>query len=268
MKIIESDWNSHLILWNDCLLDYFDLNKIYLEYPWKKRGVYKKGDRFRISKNCVAERYSNMPKGRVLGLGAYSYSRTVNMDIDFSCGRYCSVATNVTLSDQEHPLDRVSSHPFSTHPHMKEFAAKEFGVNIEIESHSFLKDPPKIGHDVWIGAGAQIKRGITIGTGAVIASRAIVTKDVPPYAVVGGMPAKVIKYRFDEETVNKLLASKWWEFNYVDFPKVSTKNVHEFIDKINEMRLKGEIKLFEPGFVNVADELIRFIKENQNKWSE
>ena len=70
-----------------------------------------------------------------------------------------------------------------------------------------------IGNDVWIGAHAQIKSGITIGTGSIVAAGAVVTKDVPPYAIVGGVPAKIIRYRFPEETVEKLLKSEWWKLS-------------------------------------------------------
>lgn len=70
---------------------------------------------------------------------------------------------------------------------------------------------PIIGNDVWIGANAIILQGVTIGDGAIIAAGAVVTKDVPPYAIVGGVPAKVIKYRFSDEVILKLLQIKWWD---------------------------------------------------------
>lgn len=68
----------------------------------------------------------------------------------------------------------------------------------------------KIGNDVWIGTRAMILDGITIGDGAVIGAGAVVTKNVPPYAIVGGVPAKIIKYRFSQDKINELLASQWW----------------------------------------------------------
>ena len=70
-----------------------------------------------------------------------------------------------------------------------------------------------IGNDVWIGADVKIKSGITIGNGAVIGAGAVVTKNIPDFAVVGGVPAKIIKYRFDDETISKLLDSNWWELS-------------------------------------------------------
>lgn len=258
-NLIIEDKGSYIVTWDDLLADFFRLNKIYLGYPWKLDGIYKKGDKFRIPKACFAERYSNMPKGRILSFGAFSYSRTSNMALDFSCGRYCSFATNISLSSYEHPLDRVSSHPLSTHPHMRAFASDEFGKDVLIEGHRFIGKPPVIENDVWIGDDVQIKRGVRIGTGAVIANRAFVTKDVPPYAIVGGLPANIIRFRFDESKIERLLQSKWWEYNYADFPQISTKNVDKFLDVFEEKVLTGEIVKFTPGIIDVSQELIAFI---------
>ena len=72
--------------------------------------------------------------------------------------------------------------------------------------------PIHIGHDVWIGYGAIIMDGVTVGTGAIVGAAAVVTKDVPPYAIVAGVPARIIRYRFDENTIKRLLESRWWDF--------------------------------------------------------
>ena len=112
-------------------------------------------------------------------------------------GSYSSISFNVTVEPATHSTDLVSSHPF--------FETKEQFLTTENGYYC------EIGNDVWIGRNVLIKGGVKIGDGAVIGMGAIVTKDVPPYAIVAGSPAKLIRYRFDEDTVKKLCEMKWWE---------------------------------------------------------
>jgi hypothetical protein len=90
----------------------------------------------------------------------------------------------------------------------------------------------RIGNDVWIATDAKIKPGITIGDGAVIAAGAIVNKDVPPYAIVGGNPGRVIKMRFPEDLAARLLASKWWEYSPRILSQFDYENPDRFLDQI------------------------------------
>ena len=120
-------------------------------------------------------------------------------------GKYCSIGSGAVFmmaGNQGHRMDWVSTFPFY------------FQANIFKSSKNAYEKvgDTVIGDDVWIGAEAMIMAGIRIGSGAVVAARAVVTKDVPPYAVIGGNPAQVIKYRFDEETIAKLLMLKWWDW--------------------------------------------------------
>ena len=107
--------------------------------------------------------------------------------------------------------------------------------------------PTEIGNDVWIGNGACIMGGIKIGDGAIVATNAVVTKDVPPYAIVGGVPAKVIRYRFDETTIKELLDLKWWEYDMADLGNVPWSNVRSAIKMIK--RAKDSIKPWKPNII-------------------
>lgn len=129
-------------------------------------------------------------------------------------GRYTCIATDVMTVAGSHPTSKfVSIHPafYST----RKQSGFTYVSEDKFSDFSYIDKDQKftvvIGNDVWIGSGVKIMEGVTIGDGAVVAAGAIVTKDVPPYAIVGGVPAKIIGHRFDEETIEKLLEMKWWE---------------------------------------------------------
>jgi len=150
-------------------------------------------------------------------------------------GNYCSIARNAEISPINHPTDYLSSHPF-------QYNTNHFSDHPGYRTHVRVKgpsaNPAVIGHDVWIGAGAMICQGVNVGTGAVIAGGAVVTKDVPPYAIVAGVPAKLIRYRFDEGTIDRLLNSKWWELEPKDMVDVDFQNIADALDRITTTKLK------------------------------
>jgi acetyltransferase-like isoleucine patch superfamily enzyme len=129
-------------------------------------------------------------------IGSYSY-------IGYNCiisaskiGRYVSIANNVNIGHGEHATDKISTNTL--------FYA-------DADANILLKKPLTIEDDVWIGTGAIILRDVVIGRGAIVGAGAVVTNNVPPYAVVVGVPAKIMRYRFSLEIIQKIDETKWWE---------------------------------------------------------
>ena len=130
----------------------------------------------------------------------YRYDTTTRCTI----GCFCCIALDVKIIlGGEHKINTASLYPFE---HFSEFS------DVTNTENHFSKGDVTIGNDVWIGNGATILSGVTVGNGAVIGACAVVTKDVPPYAIVAGNPAKIIRYRFDEETIAALQKIKWWDW--------------------------------------------------------
>lgn len=138
-------------------------------------------------------------------INSYTYLGKNCLVQNTSIGKFCSIANDVLIGLGNHPLDLLSTSPLfyrRNNPLKISFLTKEFEI-IEYK-------PISIANDVWIGTRSIIMDGVSIGNGAVIAANSVVTKDVPPFAIVGGIPAKIIKYRFPENKIEEMLAQKWW----------------------------------------------------------
>jgi acetyltransferase-like isoleucine patch superfamily enzyme len=137
-------------------------------------------------------------------------------------GSFCSIAKDVTIQEYNHRVDRLSTYNFEKHI----FSGKSIDDVIS-------KGAITIGSDVWIGTKSVILSGVTIGHGAIVAAGSVVTKDVPPYAIVGGNPARVIKYRFTAEIIERLLQIEWWRW---PIEKIKV-NKGFFLDNVNVRNL-------------------------------
>jgi len=164
-----------------------------------------------------------------VSIGDYT-SINENTQIDTNCstiGKYCSISHGVKIGMGPHPLNYISTSPAIYYKN-RGFIHKDIYNEYDDKGYTI------IGNDVLIGANAIILAGIKVGDGAVIGAGSIVTKDIPPYAIVAGNPAKVIKYRFDESTIKKLLKLKWWDFDRDILKKYSDyfNDINIFIEAI------------------------------------
>ncbi len=127
-------------------------------------------------------------------------------------GRFCSIGSNVCVVFGSHPTSFVSTHPAFYSP--RNCTGLFFNGNLNYEELKYVDHNEqffaKIGNDVWVGNNTLILQGVEIGDGAIVAAGSVVTKNVEPYSIVGGVPAKIIRYRFDEETIKKMLKLSWW----------------------------------------------------------
>jgi len=154
-------------------------------------------------------------------IGAHTYIRSGStLSVISAIGRFCSIGSDCTLGQEKHthPTDWVSTHPFQY---------ETGGL-----SYSPALSWVTMGHDVWVGHGATILEGVEVGTGAIIATRAVVTKNVPPYAIVGGNPAKFIKYRHSPEIIERLLASQWWNLDVEYLKRLPMNDAEAFLKAI------------------------------------
>lgn len=174
-------------------------------------------------------------------IGAFSFSRSPLPDT-LEVGRYWSISQGVRFIDSLHPLDTITTSAITFRPRNRlwsEFVDEAVKVNGK-PYRPWVARFGSIGNDVWIGDGATISHKVSIGTGAVVAAGAMVTKDVPPYAIVGGNPAKVIRYRFDAETVDRLLASYWWTYDPSQLFETMTTDVDQLLSRVED----GELEPF------------------------
>ncbi|PWL16989.1 antibiotic acetyltransferase [Falsochrobactrum shanghaiense] len=168
---------------------------------------------------------------REVNVGNFTYFERNGEGIYADIGRFCSIAANVRINALEHPMERLTTHKVSYRPN--EYF-RYLGVDGEFRARRQARKVT-IGHDVWIGHGAVITPGITIGHGAVVGASAVVTKDIPPYHVVGGVPARLIRKRFDDAVIERLLRLCWWDWPleklYEAVPDIQALEIEAFLEK-------------------------------------
>lgn len=192
------------------------LHRLYLVY-FKHKNTHRKSVIFQkscvISDDDIFEGNNNVG-GRIhksyIGYGTYIIGENGYIH-DCKIGRFCSIASNCHIGLGDHSLNMVSTSPlfYSSHSLLPNNFLAE---SLPIKEHTIGNTPYKviIGNDVWMGYNVCVKEGVTIGDGAIIGAKSLVTHDIPPYAIAVGTPAKVIKYRFTPEQIEKLLEIKWW----------------------------------------------------------
>jgi acetyltransferase-like isoleucine patch superfamily enzyme len=173
--------------------------------------------------------------GLFFGLNDNSYAAQATI------GNYCTFGARTAINPFDHPIDWLSTHEFTFH-------ANAFNW---IDAYNRFERPPwshapgarnrvAIGNDVWTGHNVNIMGGVSVGDGAIIGAGSIVTHDVPPYAIVGGVPAKIIRYRFAKPVIKRLLAVKWWDLPFNRLSGLPLENIELCLDRLTVIRAEEE----------------------------
>ncbi|MDV2859446.1 CatB-related O-acetyltransferase [Psychrobacter sp. CAM01] len=161
-------------------------------------------------------------------IGYYSYMNQGIIRSYSEVGRYCSIGRGVSIGLGKHNYEGVSTHPSL-------YISSDNNISI---FHTSKRRRVIIGHDCWIGDRVLINSGVKLGHGCVVAAGSVVLKDVPPYAIVGGVPAKIIKYRFEESIISQLLRVEWWKYDYESIQRNLSNDVEVFIQNIKNDKSK------------------------------
>lgn len=235
---------------------------------FRRRGLHHRfggGDRWQagetlsVPKDCQIEPHSHLFAGHDLPrrLGAFTYALS-NLTPNVSVGRYGSIATNVEFITSEHPTDWVTSSPFPYSPYGLQ-GVRDYLVGKGLTSFPlhpaarFMPQPIVIGHDVWVGQGAMFMGGVSVGDGAVIAARAVVTHDVPPHAIVGGAPARVIRMRFPDDLSERLRGLAWWRYGPDVLQPLDVREPERFADRLEALLAESPPAPFDPPPITYAE---------------
>ncbi len=189
-----------------------------------------------------------------ISLGAFSYAVSGYL-FGARIGRYCSLGEDVQIGRHSHPIMDVSSSPF-----FYRSVPQILDLRDSIDSYSgtfsrckspFDFKPVDIGNDVYIGHGAFLMPGVTIGTGAVVGAMAVVTKDVAPYTIVAGNPARVIRARYSDDIISRFLELRWWAFSPSMLSGLNPHDSQSFLDGVEALRMKPGVHEYIPQIVDL-----------------
>jgi len=217
-------------------LVYEKINSSELELLEIKNGQFLKNIIFEQNVNIESPAINSNEKvfiGKKSYMNGGGYLRT-----NIFIGRYCSIGRRVTIAAGEHNMTGLSTSPGMSNignSYTDEEVSK-LGIVKKFKNTKTI-----IENDVWIGDGVVILPGVNIGNGAVVGTNSVVTKNIPPYAIVGGVPAKIIKYRFPNYIIEKLLDIKWWNISEQSLSMMPKKNIFEFFKAIENNQHQNEM---------------------------
>jgi virginiamycin A acetyltransferase len=228
------------------------LNQAGIFFAASVGPVLQDGALVKAPKGATIEPFSIFPTGDICRAGFASFMGS-HLGTLAQVGRYCSIGEDVHVFGQNHPMDRITTHAF-TYKSNPVFNSPELpgpGITGIKRTRRGDRRLPVLEHDVWIGRGASLARDIRLGTGCVVGGGAVVVKDVPPYGIVAGNPAKLIRFRFTETQREKLLASRWWIYAMTQLGGLPFGNPDAFVDALADRIAKDALVPYKPEKIDV-----------------
>ena len=227
-------------------------------YSHQDPGVqrWKPGDFLCFLRKTEMEQYSAIFRGEFMNsMGACSFiTLPVNgtYQMQFSVGRYCSIGGPLTIVGNAHPITTLSSSPIFYEKHTG--WTKGYYDDARIEGGPFVvrhpaKGVPSVGNDAWFGSNVTLNQAVRIGDGAVVAANSHVTKDVPDYAIVGGNPARLLRYRFENEIVEELRQIQFWRFSPAELKEFNMQDINRFI--VEFRAAEKQLTAWSPAKINL-----------------
>lgn len=237
------DWGIKL-RYTPLLQTIFQEHKLYIHaLPW--------GSSLTFGSDVAVEPYAYLCHDTIISIGAFSFTPP-QMEPGMKVGRYCSIAAGLKVFQHRHPVEWLTTSPFCYHHgDVYDAAYKAFGLG-SAPPYAYpqaLAPAPVIANDVWVGQDVLLARNMTIGTGAVVAAGAVVTKDVAPYMIVGGNPARVIRPRFAEALIARLLESQWWNYDVGIFRHGDYRDPEKFLDAFRQLQDSQTIQPYQPAVI-------------------
>ena len=239
-------------LLTDDSIQWLQSHRIYFDF--KGRDRLRPGNQLRFERGLVIEPYTGFFGGYTLcRMGFMSYSVSP-IPTELTVGRYCSIGHDVDVILERHPIESISTSLITTANSgvLAQRFAEDQGTDLPVGGSQERRPAPIIENDVWIGAHVSILPGVRIATGAVVAANSVVTRDVGPYEIVAGNPARRIRRRFPDEIVDMMIQTEWWLYRFIDFADLPFDQPAEFAAAF--LKRKPDFEPYAPGPV-VLDEM-------------